>query len=125
MADKKDKTDKEQEKRIRRDMEETKKRYDTVIDKMWNLETRMGTMSRDQAENLCAIQSKLNALLRNSIAQEKTVADKTEKQPGTRVDCVDPQRKKQECTPLPQIDNSLGSGMTKTALKGEPRIRRG
>ena len=31
---------------------------------------------------------------------------------------VEPQRKKQESTPLPLINNSIGSGMTKTAIKG-------
>ena len=52
-----------------------KQRYDTVNDKLWNVETRMDTMSKDQAESSCAIQSKLDALLRNSIAQDKLVAD--------------------------------------------------
>ena len=47
-----------------------KQRYDTVNEKLWNLETRMDTMSRDQAENSCAIQSKLDALLRNITAQD-------------------------------------------------------
>ena len=51
-----------------------KKRYDTVNEKLWNLETRMGTMSKDQAETFCAIQSKLDALLRNFIAQDKSVS---------------------------------------------------
>ena len=31
---------------------------------------------------------------------------------------VEPQRKKQESTPLPQVHNSIGSRMTKTATKG-------
>ena len=77
----------------------------------------MDTMRRDKAENFCAIQSKLDPLLRNFVAQDKTVLDKTEKITGTRVDFVEPQRKKQELTPLPLINNSIGSGMTKTALK--------
>ena len=51
-------------------MQEMKQRYDTVNEKLWNLETRMDTMSRDQAENSCAIQSKLDALLRNITAQD-------------------------------------------------------
>ena len=38
MADKKDTTDKEREKDIKKDMEEMKKRYDTVNDTLWNLE---------------------------------------------------------------------------------------
>ena len=76
-ADKVDVTDKEREKHIKKDKEEMKKRYDTVIDKLWYLEKRMDTLSRDQADSSCAIQSKLFALFRNSIAQEKTVAEKT------------------------------------------------
>ena len=63
-------------------------------------------MSRDQADTSCVIQSKLDALLTNSISQEKT----SEKQAGTRVDFVEPQRKKQESVTLPQIHNSIGSG---------------
>ena len=70
MSDKVEATDKEREKHIKKDMEETKQRYDTVNDKLWNLETRMDTMSKDQAESFCAIQSKLDALLKSSIAQE-------------------------------------------------------
>ena len=54
----------------------------------------MNTMSRDQAKSSSAIQSKMEVLLRNSIAQKRTVADKTEKQPGTRVDFLEPQRRK-------------------------------
>ena len=68
-------------------MEEMKKRYDTVSGKLWNLETRMDTMSMEQAENSGAIQSKLDVLLRNSIAQDKLVAEKPS---GTRVDFVEP-----------------------------------
>ena len=57
----------------------------------------------------------MDALLRNPIAQEKLVA---EKPPGTRVDFVEPQRKKRESTPLPRIDSSIGSGWTRTAIIG-------
>ena len=96
-------------------MEEMKKRYDTVNDKLWKLETRMKTMSKDQAETSDAIQSKLDTLLRNSTAQDKLVADK---QPRTRVDFAEPQRKKRDSIPLPRIDNRLRSGMTNTAVKG-------
>ena len=99
-------TDKDLEKNIKRDMDEMKKLYETVNDKIWNLETRKDTMSRDQAESLCVIQLKLDALLTNSITQEKT----SEKQAGTREDFVEPQRKKQESIPFPQIHNSIGSG---------------
>ena len=69
-------TDKEQERFIKNDKEEMKKRYETVNDKLWNLETRMDTMSGDQAENSGAIQSKLDALLKNSITQDRTVQRK-------------------------------------------------
>ena len=55
MADKVETTDKEREKHIKTDMEEMKKRYETVNDKLWNLQTRMDTMSKEQAANLCAI----------------------------------------------------------------------
>ena len=84
-----------------------KQRYDTVNEKLWNLETRMDTMSRDQAEKSCAIQSKLHALLRNSTAQDKLVADRPQ---GTRIDFIEPQRNKRESTPLPGIARSTGTG---------------
>ena len=95
MSEKVDATDKEREKHIKKDMHEMKQRYETVNEKLWNLETRMDTMSRDQAESSCAIQSKLDALLRNSTAQEKLVTDRPQ---GTRVDFVEPQRNKREYT---------------------------
>ena len=82
MSDKIEATDKEREKHIKKDMPEMKQRYDTVNAKLWNLETRMDTMSKDQAESSFAIQSKLDALLRNSTAQNKLVADRPQ---GTRV----------------------------------------
>ena len=47
MAEKVDTTDKKREKHIKKDMEEMKKRYDTVNDKLWNLETRMDALSRN------------------------------------------------------------------------------
>ena len=43
-----------------------KQRYDDVNSQLGSLETRMDTMSRDQAENSCAIQAKLDAILRKS-----------------------------------------------------------
>ena len=57
MANKVETTDKEPEKNVKKDMEEVKKRYDTVNEKFWNLEPRMGTMSKDRAESSCAINS--------------------------------------------------------------------
>ena len=92
-----------------------KKRYDTVNENLWNLETRMDTMSKDQAKSSCAIRSKLDALLRNSIAQDKLLAEKLQ---GTRVDFVEPQRKKRESTPLPRSATSIGAVGSKTTMKG-------
>ena len=103
MSDKVEATDKEREKHIKKDMEEMKKRYDTVNEKLWNLETRMDTMSKDQAESSCAIQSKLDALLRNSIAQDKLVADKPQ---GTRVDFVEPQGKNKNLHRYPGLQQA-------------------
>ena len=101
MSDKIEATDKERETNIKKDMEEMKKWYDTVNEKLESPETRMDTMGKDQAESSCAIQSKLDALLRNSIAQLKLVVVKSFE---TRVDFVEPQRKKRESTPLPWRD---------------------
>ena len=98
MSDKVEATDKDREKNIKKDMQEMKQRYDTVNSKLGNLETRMNTMSRDQAESSCAIQSKLDAILRNSITQDNLVTNRTQ---GNRVDFVEPQRNKRESTPLP------------------------
>ena len=94
-----------------------RKRYETVNDKLWNLESRMDMMSKEQVDNSCAIQTKLDTLLRNSIAQEKTIPDKTERTTGSRVDFMEPQCKKQESTPLPLINNNIGSGLIKSATK--------
>ena len=88
-------------------MKEMKQRYEIVREKLWNLETRMDTMSRDQAESSCAIQSKLDALLRNPTTQEKLETDRPQ---GTRVDFIEPQRKKRESTPLPRIAASNVAG---------------
>ena len=101
MSDKVEATDKEREreKNIKKHMQEMKKQYETVNSKLWSLETRIDTMSRDQAESSCAIQSKLDALLRNSTSQDKLVTDRTQ---GNRVDFVEPQRNKRESTPLPR-----------------------
>ena len=92
-----------------------KKRYNTVNEKLWNLETRMDTMSKDQAESSCAIQSKLDALLRNCIAQDKLATDKPH---GTRVDFIETQRNKRDSTPLPRSAASIGTGGSKTIMKG-------
>ena len=47
MSDKVETSDKERDKHIKKEMEEKKKRYDTVNEKLRNLETRMDTMSKD------------------------------------------------------------------------------
>ena len=88
--------------------------YDSVNEKLLNLETRKDTMSKDQAESSCAIQSSLAALLRISIAQDKLVIDKPH---GTRVDFVEPQRKKRESTPLPWIATRIGAVRFKTTMR--------
>ena len=77
MAERVEKTDEEREKYIRKVMEEKKRRYETVNDKLSNLETRLDTMSRDQAKSSYAIQFKLDSLLRDSITQEKRITDNT------------------------------------------------
>ena len=38
-------------------------------------------------------------------------------EPDTRLNIVEPNRKKQKSTPLNQFHNSIGSCMTKTAIK--------
>ena len=90
--------------------EEMKQRCNTVNNKLWSLETRIDTMSKDQAESSCAIQSKLDALVRNSTTQDKLVADKTK---GNRVNFIEPQRNKRESTPLPRSAASTGAGGTR------------
>ena len=115
ISEKVEATDKDRERHNKKDMQEMKQRYDTVNEKLWNLETRMDTMSRDQAESLCAIQSKLDALLRNSTAQDKLVADSPQ---CTRDDFIETQRNKRESTPLPGIAASIGAGGSKTVMKG-------
>ena len=71
-------------------------------------------MNRDQAESSCATQSKLDALLRNSTAQDKLVADRPQ---GTRVDFIEPQRNKRESSSLPRIATGTGEGGSKTIMK--------
>ena len=98
MSDKVDATDGEQGMNIKKDMQEMKQRYDAVNSQLGSLETRMDTMSRDQAESSCAIQAKLDAILRNSTSQDRPAAERTQ---GKRVDFVEPQRNKRQSTPLP------------------------
>ena len=98
MSDKIDTTDEERDKNIRKDMREMKQRYDAVNSQLGSLETRMDTMSRDQVESSSAIQTKLDAILRNSTPQDRPAAELTQ---GNRVDFVEPQRNKRQSTPLP------------------------
>ena len=88
MSDKVEATDKHRDKNIKKDIQEMKQRYDNVNSKLGSLETRMVTMSRDQADSSCALQSKLDAILRNSITQDNLVTNRTQ---GNRVDFVEPQ----------------------------------
>ena len=98
-------------------MQEMKQRYDAVNSQLGSLETRMDTMRRDQAESSCAIQAKLDAILRNSTSHDRPVTDPTQ---GSRVDFVEPQRNKQQSTPLPlprdAASTALGRG-GKTIMK--------
>ena len=98
MSDKIDTTDEERDKNIRKDMREMKQRYDAVNSQLGSLETRMDTMSKDQVESSSAIQTKLDAILRNSTPQDRPVAERTQ---GNRVEFVEPQRNKRQSTPLP------------------------
>ena len=82
MSDKVEATDKDREENMNKDMQVMKQRYDAVNSELGSLETRMDTMSRDQAESSCAIQAKLDAILRNSTSQDRPVTDRTQ---GNRV----------------------------------------
>ena len=117
MSDKVDATDEEREKNIKKDLQEMKQRYDAVISQLRSLETRMDTKSRDQAESSCAIQAKLDAILRNSTPQDRPAADRTQ---GNRVDFVEPQRNKRQSTPLPlprDAASTAPEGGGKTIMK--------
>ena len=98
MSHKVDATDGERGKNIKKDMQKMKQRYDAVNSQLGSLETRMVTMSRDQAESSCAKQANLDAILRNSTSQDRPAADRTQ---GNIVDFVEPQRNKRQSTPLP------------------------
>ena len=116
MSDKVDATNEERDKNIKKDMQQLKNRYDDVNSQLGSLEKRMDTMNRNQAESSCAIQAKLDAILRNSTSQERPAADRTQ---GTRVDFVEPQRNKRQSTPLPLNRNAVSIAPTaaKTIMK--------
>ena len=106
MSDKVEATDGEQDKNIKKDMQEMKQRYDAVNCQLESLETRMDTMRRDQAESSCATQAKLDAILRNSTSQDRPVTDRTQ---GNRVDFMEPQGNKRQSTPLPLSRNAAST----------------
>ena len=121
MSDKVEATDKYREENIDKDMQVMKQQYDAVNSQSGILETR-DTMSRDQAESSCAIQAKLDAILRNSTSQDRPVTDRTQ---GNRVDFVEPQRNKRESTPLPLPRGaaSIGPGGPRQLLRVGPQLR--
>ena len=107
MSDKVEATEKDRKDNINKDMQAMKQRYDTVNSQLGSLEARMDTMSRDQSESSCAIQAKLDAILRNSTSQDRPVTDRTQ---GNRVVFVEPLRNKPESTPLPLPRGTTSSG---------------
>ena len=109
MSDKVEATDKDREGNINKDMQAMKQRYDAVNSQLGSLERRLSTMSRDQAESSCAIQAKLDAILRNSTSHDIPITDRTQ---SNRADFVEPQRNKRESTPLPlpRGKSSIGPG---------------
>ena len=109
MSDKVDATNEERDKNIKKDMQQLKNRYDDVNSQLGSLEKRMDIMNRNQAESSCAIQAKLDAILRNSTSQERPAADRTQ---GTRVDFVEPQRGKRQSTPLPLTRDTVSIAPT-------------
>ena len=116
MSDKVETTNEEREKNIKKDMQQLKNRYEDVNSQLGSLEKRMDTMSKNQAESSCAIQAKLDAILRNSTLQERPAADRTQ---GTRVDFVEPQRNKRQSTPLSLTRDTVSIAPTaaKTIMK--------
>ena len=116
MTDKVEATNEERDRNIKKDMQQLKNQYDDVNSQLGSLEKRMDTMSKNQAESSCAIQAKLDAILRNSTSQERPAADRTQ---GTRVDFVEPQRNKRQSTPLPLTRDTVSIAPTaaKTIMK--------
>ena len=109
MSDKVNATDEEREKNIKKYLQPMKKRYDDVNSQLGSLETRMDAMSRSQAESSCAIQAKLDAILRNSMSQDRLAADRSQ---GNRVDFVEPQQNKRQSTPLPLTRDTVSIAPT-------------
>ena len=125
MSDKVNATDEEREKNIKKDLQLMKKQYDEVNSQLGSLESRMDAMSRNHAESSCAIQAKMDAILRNSTSQDRPVADRTQ---GNRVDFVKPQRNKRQSTPLPLARDAVSTATVaaKTTMKsGTAKITSG
>ena len=116
MSDKVETTNEERDNNIKKDMQQLINRYDDVNSQLGSLEKRMDKMSKNQAETSCAIQAKLDAILRNSTSQERPAADRTQ---GTRVDFVEPQRNKRQSTPLSLTRDTVSIAPTaaKTIMK--------
>ena len=64
----------------------------------WGVWKREWTQGEGTRLSSCAIQAKLDAILRNSTSQDRPATDRTQ---GNRVDFVEPQRNKRQSTPLP------------------------
>ena len=116
MSDKVETTNEERDNNIKKDMQQLINRYDDVNSQLGSLEKRMDKMSKNQAETSCAIQAKLDAILRNSTSQERPAADRTQ---GKRVDFVEPQRNKRQSTPLSLTRDTVSIAPTaaKTIMK--------
>ena len=76
MSDKVNATDEEREKNIKKNLQQMKQQYDDVNSQLGSLETSLDAMSRNQAESSCAIQAKLDAILRNSTSGRQRIARK-------------------------------------------------
>ena len=116
MSDKVDATDGERDKNFKKYLQQLKNRYDDVNSHLGSLETRMDAMSRNQAKSSCAIQAKLDAILRNSTSQDRPAAARTQ---GSRVDFVEPQRNQRQSTPLPLTRDAVSTApiAVKTIMK--------
>ena len=79
----------------------------------------MDTMSRDQTESSCAIQAKLDDILRNSRSQDRPVTDRTQ---SNGVDFVEPQRNKRESRLLPLRRGAASIG-PRQLLRVGPQLR--
>ena len=106
MSDKVNATDEEREKNINKDLQQIKQ----VNSQLGSLETRMDAMSRNQAESSCAIQAKLDAILRETMSEDRPAADRPQ---ANRVDFVEPQRNKRQSTPLPLTRDAVSTAQEK------------